>query len=415
MKNGRIPGYRLHKPSGQAYVRLKSKVIYLGAHGSPESRSRYDEIISKWRTGQIADRHSIAIDELALRYLEHAKQHYRKNGRETSEVSSIKAALRVLVATAGRGRARDFGPLKLQAVREEMIARDWKRKSINNQIGRICRAFQWAVSQELIPAEILAALKTVPGLREGRSQAAESRPVTPVSEGAIEAVRLHVSRQVWAMIQLQRHTGMRPGEVTAMRGCDITMTGSLWDYVPESHKTEHHGHKRIISLGPQAQCVIRPFLTTDLSRYLFSPADARADFDAERRAKRKTPITPSQKLRKQKPNPQKKPGERYAVASYGQAIRKACEKIFDMPRELRNVSMSLPESERSQLKSQARVWREKHCWHPHQLRHTAATEIRRQYGIEAAQVVLGHTNLAVTEVYAERDRRLAQEVMRKLG
>ena len=86
-----------------------------------------------------------------------------------------------------------------------------------------------------------------------------------------------------------------------------------------------------------------------------------------------------------------------------------------MPRELRNVSTKLPSAEREELKAKARAWREQHCWHPHQLRHTAATEIRREFGIEAAQVVLGHASLNVTEVYAERNRKLAEKVMQQLG
>ena len=41
-------------------------------------------------------------------------------------------------------------------------------------------------------------------------------------------------------------------------------------------------------------------------------------------------------------------------------------------------------------------------WHPHQLRHTHATEVRRRFGLEAAQVGVGHSQARVTEVYAER-------------
>jgi hypothetical protein len=85
---------------------------------------------------------TLTVDELALRYQQRARQHYRKNGKETSEVSSIMAALRVVVRAAGRERARDFGPLKLQAVRADMIAAGWQRKSINIHIGRIRRMFQ---------------------------------------------------------------------------------------------------------------------------------------------------------------------------------------------------------------------------------------------------------------------------------
>ena len=35
-------------------------------------------------------------------------------------------------------------------------------------------------------------------------------------------------------------------------------------------------------------------------------------------------------------------------------------------------------------------------WHPHQLRHTHATEVRRRFGLEAAQVALGHSQAQVT-------------------
>ena len=42
-------------------------------------------------------------------------------------------------------------------------------------------------------------------------------------------------------------------------------------------------------------------------------------------------------------------------------------------------------------------------------------EIRRQFGLEAAQVALGHARADVTQVYAERDMALAAEVMRKIG
>ena len=415
MPRRKKPGYWHHKPSGQAYVRIDGKDHYLGAYDSPESRDHYEAIIVEWTLSQSSDRYTLRVDELALKYLQHAKKHYRKNGQETSEVVAVRGCLRIMVAVAGRLRARDFGPLKLQEVRNAMIAEGWRRKSINKQVGRLRGCFRWGVQQELIPPDMLTALATVPGLRAGRSDAVESVPVKPVSDAAIEAVRPHVSRQVWAMVQLQRVTGMRPGEVTAMRGCDINMGGQLWEYVPESHKTQHHGRERIIVLGPQAKAIIRPFLKADTTAYLFSPADARLEFDAQRTANRRSPLTPSQKARKPKAKPERTPGERYTVASYGSAVRKGCEKAFGMPRELRNVSTKLPPAEREQLKAQARAWRETHCWHPHQIRHTAATEIRREFGLEGAQVALGHASADVTQIYAERDHELARQVAAKLG
>ena len=40
-------------------------------------------------------------------------------------------------------------------------------------------------------------------------------------------------------------------------------------------------------------------------------------------------------------------------------------------------------------------------WAPNQPRHAAGTEIRKEYGLEAAQVILGHAKADVTQVYAE--------------
>ena len=71
--------------------------------------------------------------------------------------------------------------------------------------------------------------------------------------------------------------------------------------------------------------------------------------------------------------------------------------------------------ERKRLQGLAAEWRAKNCWSPNQLRHAAGTEVRRLFGLEAAQVILGHAKADVTQVYAERDMAMAAEVMRKIG
>ncbi len=54
-------------------------------------------------------------------------------------------------------------------------------------------------------------------------------------------------------------------------------------------------------------------------------------------------------------------------------------------------------------------------WSPNRLRHAVGTEVRSNFGLEASQVVLGHAKADVTQVYAERDLKLAMEVARKIG
>jgi integrase len=54
-------------------------------------------------------------------------------------------------------------------------------------------------------------------------------------------------------------------------------------------------------------------------------------------------------------------------------------------------------------------------WSPNQIRHTTGTELRRKYGLEGAQVVLGHRKADTTQLYAERDLAKAAEIMREVG
>ena len=71
------------------------------------------------------------------------------------------------------------------------------------------------------------------------------------------------------MVELQGLTDCRPGEIIVMRAIDLTMTGPVWAYRPASHKNKHRGFDRQIFLGPRAQEIIKPFLTTNLGAYLF--------------------------------------------------------------------------------------------------------------------------------------------------
>jgi site-specific recombinase XerC len=86
-----------------------------------------------------------------------------------------------------------------------------------------------------------------------------------------------------------------------------------------------------------------------------------------------------------------------------------------MPDQLRNkLKVEKPEQKAERMRL-ARQWRDKHVWSPNQLRHSAATEIRSRFGLEAAQVILGHSRADVTQVYAERDLAKAKTVVREVG
>ncbi len=368
-----LPKYRRHKASGQAIVTLDGKDFYLGTYGTKSSKVEYDRLIAEWlangrRLPQV-DQVSTSMEELLAAYWKHAERYYvGLDGKPTNELASYRQAMKPLRALYANTPAANFGPLALKTVREQFIANGLARKHINQKIGRIKRIFKWGVENELVPPAVFQALQTVSGLKRGRTDAKETAPIEPVSEAIVEAVKPYVASEVWSMIQLQLLTGMRSGEVTAIRGCDITMKGNVWEYRPPFHKTAYQGKERTIFFGPQAQAILKPFLVGDLEAFVFSPRRAMEERNTKRRESRRTPMTPSQAKRRPKRKPQRTPGERYTSGSYGRAIAYAIKKA------------------------------ECEHWSPHQLRHTAATKIRDQFGLEAAQVILGHSRADVTQM-----------------
>jgi integrase len=420
------PKYRHHKATGRAYVVVDGKSVYLGDHGTAASWKRYHAVLAEWAArghqGPPAPEPDAAgptVSTILANFWRHATGYYRvAEGERAGEADNYRQVVRVLRHLYGGTPAAEFGPLRLKAVREyvlkpyqlkkpsgETVTRPaWSRTYANRQVGRIKAIFKWAAENELVPSSVHHGLLAVAGLRKGRSDARETDPVTPAPEHLIGPVRGLVSSQIRAMIDLQLLTGARPGELCTMRTCDVDTSGKVWVYRPESHKTAHHGHRREIFIGPKARDVLAPLLKPDVQAYVFSPSDAERARAERLRLARKTPVQPSQVKRAEKAKRRRRkraPSDRYDVASYRRAIARACAKAFPPPDGL--------EGER------LKAWVAEHRWHPHQLRHNAATRLRREYGLEAAQVILGHKTLAVTEIYAERNVAAARKIMGEVG
>ncbi len=415
------PAYRLHKSSGQAVVTLGGKDVYLGKHDTPESRAEYDRRIAEWLANGRrlpATATDITVNEVVAAFLRHAEQHYRRpDGTVTDEWVGCKLALRPLVHLYGHQPAAGIGPLALKAVRELMVAGyvhprhgeqgPLARGVVNQRIGKIKRAFKWAAPEELIPVATWQALTTVAELQRGRTPARETDPVGPVAVEHVEATLPHLLPCLRAMVQVQLYSGMRPGEVCAMRTCDVDMAGAVWLYKPPGHKNAHRGKGRVVALGPRAQAALRPWLRPELEAPLFSPREAVEAQRGERAARRRTPASCGNRPGSNRvKEPRRRPGDRYTTKAYYHAVLRAAEKADALARE-QAIEGGMDATEA------ARVFVPP--WHVNQLRHTAATLVRREYGLEASQVVLGHAKANTTEVYAERDLRLAVEVAGRIG
>jgi integrase len=410
-----VPKYCKHRGSGQAVVTINGRDYYLGPHGTKASKLEYDRLIGEW----LADGRSysfgapaqqISVMELLADYLQYAKEYYGTHPK--GEYPQVVRSIRPVKELYGRTPAAEFGPLQLKAVRETLVTTDRSRRYINDTIRRIVRVFRWGAGEGKLPAGVPQALAMVPGLRRGKTQAKETDPILPVDEETIDATLPCMPSVVADMVSLQRLTGARPAEICILRPCDVDRTGDVWTYTPTQHKTAHHGKSRLILIGPQAQAVLLRYLARDSEAFCFRPVDSEEKRRAALTDERKTPLSCGNRSgTNRKRKPKRQPGEHYTTDSYRRAIHRSCDKAFPHPTLSKVKRMDLTDEQRAELAA----WQSEHRWSPNQLRHAAATEIRRQFGLEAAQVILGHSSANVTQIYAERDLAKAMDVARQVG
>jgi integrase len=421
----RTPTLCRHRGRSLGYVTLDGREHYLGHWSAdqrkppPAVRAAYDELVARWlahgrRLPDESPQAPATVNEIILAFVKYAQGHYReRSGTVCSEVEAIKHACAVVRELYCRTPAASFGPKALKAVRARMVEKGWCRSYVNRQVNRVKRMFRWATAEEMIPASVIHGLTAVPAIRKGEPGIRESEPVKPVPAAHVEAALPHLTPTVRAMVELQRLTGMRPGEVVILRGCDLDATGKVWVYRPHYHKTEHRGQSREVYLGPRAQAVLKPWLRAELQAYLFSPAEAEEQRNAERSASRKTPRWASHMKRnaaKRKAKPKRPRGDHYTPESYGRSIAYACRNA-DRAARREALESAATDEEREAIEATVYV----PTWAPNRLRHNAATGLRKEFGIELARIVLGHSTAFTTEIYAEADRVQALDAVLKVG
>jgi integrase len=377
----RPPTIRKHA-SGQAVVTLGGRDHYLGTYGSSEAERSFNTLMAEWfaNGNQLpvhrlseSERGEFTVADLAVRYHEYAQQHYfnAERNKMSGEFDNVRDAFAHVVALYAALPVKNFGPSHLRAVRAAMLKPKNEqgqslrsRSYINGAINRIRRVFKIGVSLELVPPLVLEGLRSLDGIKRGKEGARETEKVQPVELAHVQAVLVVAPETVATMIKLQLTHGMRPGEVCLMRPCDIDMTRPTWIYTPMFHKNQHHGLGRQVQLGETAQTMLKPFLERcGPEEFLFSPKRAMQERYAARKTHRRQPP--------ERPRTRRRVGNGYSTNTYARAISHAC-KVAGIP-----------------------------SWSPNQLRHRAATDVREQFGIEAAMKILGHTSLRMTENYAK--------------
>jgi integrase len=392
--NNRPPKYC--KMNQYAVVYYNGKPRYLGLHGSPESHVAYARFVAELQANPIlvplGKEKSTTVRELSAAFLDYAKASLDPTEYRHFRVISLDFLDKLY---GDNFPVEDFKPRCLKLIRDEMVtSRRFCRKIVNSYTRRIVSLFAWGVENDLVPETTWRALKTVKALRKGAPGTFDNAEREPVSDGIIRRTLPFLPLTLRAMVIVQRLTGMRPSEVFKMRVGEIikNVAPELWHYIPGSHKTEEYIGKKVIPLGKPEQELIAPYLVGKApDAAVFSPRTATAERNAERRANRKTKISPSQaardKARAAKPS---QCSEFYGVYSYRQAIDHAITK----------GNKVLPDGEKIPH------------WFPYQLRHSAGTEAEKTGGLDKAQALLGHKTASITKRYAHGQLKIAESMAR---
>ena len=177
----------------------------------------------------------LSVAELILQFWErHATLHYRHpDGTPTSELADYRLSLRPLRELFGLTPAAEFSPLKLKAVRQahgrrRVVAGAWSTSGSGGSSG--CSSGRWPRSSCRSPSTAPCSPST--GSRPGGPRPGRRRPVRPVPDEHVEATLPFLSGPLRAMVQVQRLTGMRPGEAARMRGRDLDTCEAVVDVPP---------------------------------------------------------------------------------------------------------------------------------------------------------------------------------------
>jgi integrase len=369
----RLPKLCQHKGKGLAYARHQGKFIYFGALGHPESESKYRQWCAELITGgSVVTRDAsqpVTVGELLAAY---ERDRERRGGVQ----SYAAIGARHLRDLYEHERADSIGPKRLKIIMAVMVAGKFRRSTINATASSIKSIFQWAVSEEMIEPGVWQALRSVAGLRNGEALK-EPRKVLPVTDDVVKATLPHLPRTLQAVVQMLKLTGARPSEMLGLTPAMLDKTGDVWTATLTHHKTMRKGKTRILFFGPKAQEVLKPYLLRGTNEPCFSALEGfRQQNEVKPNHRHQPPADPKTDRRI---------GDSYDKDSLRRAIVRAAKKA--------GVD----------------------AWHPYQLRHAAATEARRVAGLDAAQVMLGHSGAAITEVYAELDKDKAVQLARMIG
>ena len=299
------------------------------------------------------------VNDLTARWAKHAAEYYT----ESDEAKESVAGMRVFRELYGKRPVEGLAHTDMLAYRDALVARGYVRSTVNKRLGYVKRMIAWGLDERLVSAQTKAELTAISPVKPHRTTAREAAPVVAVSDADMNATIAELPKSLADMVRVHRLTGMRPAEMCQLSWAQIERRAEVWLFRPPRHKGTWRGLPRVVVIGPRAQSILEGYAGDG---FVFSPRLTVKE-EYERVAAAAKCHRPPSKVK----GVPRSVGDRWTVDAYHRAISRAAKRA--------NVAH----------------------WHPNQLRHTCATEVRRTFGIEAASAVLGHTlGLRITNRYS---------------
>ena len=316
---------------------------------------------------------SPTVEDIAAAYCKHTETYYRRqDGTPTSEQASIPLSLRAIRDMYGETPVTALTHADMIRVRDTIIS--WgtcSRTTVNFYMARIRRMWTWALDEGLIPASVKAELSQVQPMKPNRTTLREPVPVLAVPDADIDAVCSVAPSNFADMVRVHRLTGMRPEEVCALNWKHIDTSRTPWVYRPPFFKTQWRGMIRAVLIGPRARAILSKYRDADFDGFPFSPA--RLIGEGLKGGRNQAASIPT-----------KRGIREWITGTYTIAVRVYCNR----------VKCAL--------------------WTPNRIRHSFATQVRRDFGIVAASYLCGHSNGSrITDGYSRE--AAVDEIVREGG
>lgn len=354
------PRPHAHRPSGQERVRYKGTDHYLGPIGSLEAKRAYLALIETLEAAgetvparPAPKQGDLSVAEVVAWFLDDADARYSRDGRE---VKQFEYSVVPLVDLFGSLPVVRFGVQQLEAVREEMIRRNWNRGVINRRVIRLRTLFRRAETRGKVLAGTWSALRALEPIARNDRRVKNPAPKKAAEWKDLARVCRFCPPVARDLLLVLYWTGARPSELIGLKARDIVRTdsthGEVWTVALAEHKNAWRGQSRVVMIGPKAQRVIlRRLASLAPGDYVFAAT----------------------------------PGKPYESLSFSRAVARACERA--------GVKVT-----------------------PYSMRHSAKARVTRECGLDAARAMLGQASLQSTDKYASgQDERLARDAARKTG